>query len=356
MNNVIKIDSHIGPGGVNFSAFNKSLNDTAGDLELDIMSPGGSMFDGLQMFAAADNRSKTDKVQPIIKGLAASMGHMMSLSGSELPKVVDYSAILLHKPRLGNDTEGADGYDRKLLSTMMTSAVTAMAAKSGKTVQELEALMSANDGEGTWLTADELVSHGLAQGPPIATKEVNKAAKMEQLKSVYMGLQKKDLLNKSDKMSEKQVAEMTVKMEGLTMELKASKDELTKVTAEKEAANLKVEALETTVLTMKTDKITSVVMAAKDAGKCQEKSVEKLIQLGLQDEELLLDVLEVSTINKEAPDMKLDQSKKDEPTLTLKEMEAQNPAELARIAKDDKKLYAKMVTDNLKSIEAKHKH
>ena len=341
----LKINSHIGRGGIEAETFAPKIQQLTGDARLDISSPGGSLLDGLMIFSEIDNKSKEVKIQPRINGLAASMGHMLSLSGSELPEVVDYAAILLHKPRIGDDVEGADAYQVNMLKTLMNSAVTAMSAKSGIDRAELEELMSANDGEGTWLTANEAYELGLTK-EPIKTEEVDKGAKMESLKEAYFQtlpevvFQLKPKIEMSDKANEVSMAAF----DELKMKLEDSNKAL-------EAANKKAESLEAVVTEMKTAEAEKVVLKAIEDGKLKEESKDKWVQLGLNDLDLVKEAFAGMSTTKEAPKMEIEDAPKMEVTESYDELRKNNPAKLKQIAENTPELFAKMVSEHKAKIK-----
>ena len=352
MRETIKIDRAIGgERGMNFVDFEATLNATKGDLDLNIVSPGGSMIEGLQMFSALHAKSSEVDIQPNITGLAASMGHMLSLSGSKLPTVVDYAAILMHKPSFNGATAQSD-YETKYLDTLMNSALVAMSQKSGVSMGVINDLMSANEGQGTWMTADELIDMGLAQGPAIVTPTVNKVAKMQQLKEAYMSLPnlKPNFKPKPINMDQ---TEKELKME---VELKDVQLKLTNAQNAHEAAELKATALEAEVLEMKSSEIRGIVMTAKDAGKIKDEAVERWVELGLKDKSLLTDTLEGLSTSVKAPKMELDTKKNEEPVMGFKEMGLKDPAKLESIRLENPTLFSDMVKTHLKEIEQKNKH
>ena len=164
-------------------ALNAQLS--TGATGLDISSPGGNLMEALTMF---DSISKSD-VAVTITGVAASAAHMLSLAGKALPKIVDFGAVLIHRPRFGNDTKGKDNFQKQTLSKLFNSAVVAMSKKTGLDRGIIEGYMNANNGEGTWFSAEELVGAGMAS-EVIETEEADKGAKMEALKNeVVMQLQ-----------------------------------------------------------------------------------------------------------------------------------------------------------------------
>lgn len=90
---VIKIDGEIGwdttSNGVKYE-----LSQTTGDIRVEISSPGGSVFQGIEIFNALKNY-KSGKVEVVITSLAASIASYIALAGDTI-KAYDNAVYMIH--------------------------------------------------------------------------------------------------------------------------------------------------------------------------------------------------------------------------------------------------------------------
>ena len=348
MATVLKIDKHIGFGGIEYEAFKEQLNMIEGDVTPEIKSPGGSMFDGLQIFSELNDRSKKDRVKPIIKGLAASMGHMLSLSGSELPDIVDFGLALVHKPRIGGDTEGQDTFESNMLTTFYDSALTAMSAKSGVSRDRLEELMGANDGEGTWLTAEELKKEGLV-AEIIPTEEVNKNAKMESLKEAYMSENlykvKMSMQNNQDtkEVSMAAFTELQGKNEALNKQVVSLEAEKETFLSEAEGLRAENAELRTNLESIKMNEATDFL-----DGKVSDSQKDKWVALYLQDPEFVTEHFAEVKVKKEGVKVieGAEMKQTGDKNYNFEYLTKNKPAELKSILKDNPEEYARLFNEH----------
>lgn len=122
-----------------------------------VNSPGGSLFDGLAIYTAiaASGKNVTAKVM----GLAASAASLVLMAASriEMPK---NTHLMVHKA--GNVVAGNADELRamaEVLDTLDNSIAATYAARSGKPVEDIKAMLDQGD---TWLSADEAVEMGFA--------------------------------------------------------------------------------------------------------------------------------------------------------------------------------------------------
>lgn len=144
---------------------------TANDVSMTINSPGGSLFDGLAIYNVIASSGK--KVTGRVLGLAASAASLvlMACSRIEVPK---NAHIMVHKSSVGafgtaeELRETAD-----VIDTLDRSIAATYAARTGKPVDEITALLDTGD---VWMTADEAVAGGFADA---ATELVKVTAKFD---------------------------------------------------------------------------------------------------------------------------------------------------------------------------------
>lgn len=93
---IIKIDGEIGwdttSNGVKYE-----LSQTTGDIRVEISSPGGSVFQGIEIFNALKNY-KGGKVEVVITSLAASIASYIALAGDTI-KAHDNAVYMIHNAR-----------------------------------------------------------------------------------------------------------------------------------------------------------------------------------------------------------------------------------------------------------------
>jgi ATP-dependent Clp protease protease subunit len=133
------------------------------EIEIHIFSPGGDPFAALAIYA--EMKRRTEKINVYIDGIAASAATLILCAGDTV--YMDETAMLMvHNPYQPVFFAGLNADDaRKLadeLDKIREPMITAYMKKSGKTNEEVIALMDGGDGKGTWLTAEESIAFGLA--------------------------------------------------------------------------------------------------------------------------------------------------------------------------------------------------
>ena len=135
----------------------KALGDVS-RLTIRINSPGGSVTEGMAMYAALKSHPATKTVS--VEGVAASMGSVVAMAGSTVV-MQSGSLLMIHDPGAWLDGPTRAEELRKsadVLDRMKAAAIAAYKAKTGLPEDELAALMTAE----TWMTPDEAVAMGFA--------------------------------------------------------------------------------------------------------------------------------------------------------------------------------------------------
>lgn len=130
--------------------------DPEADIEIDLSSPGGSVFQGVQIGHMI--RGHKGKTTLTVSAAALSMGAHIS-ANADVVKVHDDTAFMVHNPWMvtaGDHIELAK--DAKLLKSMAVMLSSAFAKKSDKPKAEVQKLMNAE----TWLFGQEIVDAGFA--------------------------------------------------------------------------------------------------------------------------------------------------------------------------------------------------
>lgn len=154
---VVRIYDEISLWGVTAEDF---AADIAGldvsDLEVQINSPGGDVFDGVAIYNAL--RTHDASVTTRVDGLAASAASVIVQAGDRRV-MVSGSQMMVHEAwgiAIGPASEMREFAD--LLDKQSDNLAAIYAARSGRPVDEIRGEMA----EETWLTADEAVESGYA--------------------------------------------------------------------------------------------------------------------------------------------------------------------------------------------------
>ncbi|MDR0583617.1 MAG: Clp protease ClpP [Treponema sp.] len=148
------------------------------EIECHIFSNGGDMFASLAIYSILKNRP--EKVKMYIEGVAASGGSVIACAG-DVVYMPPEAMMFVHN--LITDAWDVNEHNvRELLAEMVKMKepmVNAYMQKSGKTREEVIALMDGEAGNGTWLTADEAIEFGLAdEYTPEAMQPLEAAARI----------------------------------------------------------------------------------------------------------------------------------------------------------------------------------
>lgn len=154
----VAIYDEIGAYGVSAKGFLAELgalpDGTPVDLRLN--SPGGSVFDAVAIYNALKRHAGTVTVW--IDGIAASAASYVAMAGDEIV-MPENAFLMIHDPSgLAMGTAGDMRAMAEALDKIAGSLVRGYAAKSGKTDDEIAALMAAE----TWFDAADAVEAGFA--------------------------------------------------------------------------------------------------------------------------------------------------------------------------------------------------
>jgi ATP-dependent protease ClpP protease subunit/endogenous inhibitor of DNA gyrase (YacG/DUF329 family) len=148
------------------------------EIECHIFSNGGDLFASLAIYNILRNRPEIVKVY--IDGVAASGGTVIACAG-DVVYMPPEAMMFVHN--LITDAGDVNEHSvRELLAEMVKMKepmVNAYMQKTGRTREEVIALMDGEKGNGTWLTADEAIEFGLAdEYTPEAMKPLEAAARI----------------------------------------------------------------------------------------------------------------------------------------------------------------------------------
>lgn len=153
----ISIFDEIGFYGVTAKDFISELRQHSGKaINMQINSPGGSVFDALAIYNALRGHGSTINVK--IMGIAASAASLIAMAGDKIV-MPENTFMMVHNPwafAMGNADELRDFADT--LDKIGSSLVTTYTARTGLSEDDVKSLLSAE----TWMTADEAVGFGFA--------------------------------------------------------------------------------------------------------------------------------------------------------------------------------------------------
>ena len=142
---------------VTASQFVKDINALSADqITVRINSYGGSVHDGVAIHNAMKRHSATIDVQ--IDGLAASIASLIAMAGDKVT-IAENALLMIHAPLTGvwgNAVSLREAAD--MLDTHSRAVATSYASKSGKSAEDVLALLS--DGKDHWFTAAEALAEG----------------------------------------------------------------------------------------------------------------------------------------------------------------------------------------------------
>lgn len=154
---VLSIFDDIGAYGVSAKSFLNDLRTvTTDEVDVEINSPGGDVFAGLAIYNGL--RASGKKINVKVLGLAASAASLVAMAGDTI-EMPENAFMMIHNPwgfAMGGADEMRNTAD--VLDKIGTGLVSTYAKRTGKTDQEIAALLDAE----TWMTAQEAVDAGFA--------------------------------------------------------------------------------------------------------------------------------------------------------------------------------------------------
>lgn len=155
-NDDVEIYDWLGYDCVSPNAVEDVLNNSNGDVEVDIASGGGSVFAASEIYTML--KAYSGKVVVNIQGLAASAASVIAMAGDEV-NMSPTSQMMIHKASTVSWGNADDlSHDSEMLDVTDQSIVNAYEAKTGMDRDNILQLMS-NE---TWMTAQDAVDKGFA--------------------------------------------------------------------------------------------------------------------------------------------------------------------------------------------------
>jgi len=132
------------------------------EIECHIFSSGGDMFAGLAIYNIL--HSRPEQVTVYIEGIAASAATVIACAGDRV--YMSKSDMMFYHNMMtgawGNEHDVREALDEMV--KLKEAYIVPFMNKSGKTREEIIALLDGENKNGTWLTADEAIAFGLADG------------------------------------------------------------------------------------------------------------------------------------------------------------------------------------------------
>lgn len=147
--------------GIDANQFVRDL-DAIGNagIDLHINSGGGSVFDGIAIYAALKNHASD--VTSVVDSLAASAASFIAMAGNTI-KIEKPGRMMIHDAQglaLGNAGDMRTMAD--LLDELSSTIAEIYADRAGGTADEWRSAMLTDNGLGRWYTASQAVDAGLA--------------------------------------------------------------------------------------------------------------------------------------------------------------------------------------------------
>jgi ATP-dependent Clp protease protease subunit len=164
-NDDAEIYNWLGYDNVSPNQVEEALNNSDGEVEVDIASGGGSVFAASEIYTML--KAYSGKVVVNIQGLAASAASVIAMAGDEI-NMSPTSQMMIHKAStisMGNADDFA--HDSKMLDVTDQSIVNAYEAKTGMNRDDILKLMS----DETWMTAQDAVDKGFADNISVGSNQ-----------------------------------------------------------------------------------------------------------------------------------------------------------------------------------------
>jgi ATP-dependent protease ClpP protease subunit len=160
MPKIIEIDGVVGFEVTAESVRNQLKEANGDDIQLEVSSPGGSVFEGLTIYRALQKYKKETgaKITADIMSLAASMGSVIPLAADEIT-VFNTSVFMIHNAwgiSVGNHNDMREVAD--MLERLSGMILGIYAEKTGMSKEELQNLMDKE----TFFYGEEIVQNGFA--------------------------------------------------------------------------------------------------------------------------------------------------------------------------------------------------
>lgn len=319
------------------------------EINININSLGGSVFEGFGIFTAIQN-AKTE-INTINAGVAASMAGIILVSGSKR-KMVDFGQLMVHNPSFsGKKAENKSQKD--LLSKIKNSLLKMITNKTGIENGLLSEMMNKE----TWLNSKEALEAGFID-EIISTKRNLKNEQPEEIYNLVVNnfkpkKQKMELVTNYLKLEkdakEEEVLNAVKTIENLATETESN---LVDVKNELETANETISNQKTELETAKNEiaelkksiALTNVENAIKE-GKIKEENKEQMLEAAINTPEAfntILNSIEVKDIRLNDLIINTSNIENKNEGKSLRQLEKESPEFVQDIIKNDWAKYEKL--------------
>jgi len=253
-------------------------------LDIEIHSPGGSVFEGYRLFnAIKELRNRGVVVTARINTIAASMGSVIAMAADKV-EIASNGRIMIHEASMG--THGDANKMRQaaeLLEGISDEIAGVYAEKTGKPQDEMRELMKKE----TWMTAKQAVDMGFADSI-FDTKTKNMASILDKFRPDAALTEKVQGLEASLQSAQSEITDMTSAMAERTKDLENAISELTTAKSELVEAQANLTAISAERDTVKAELTTAQTQIAelqekitKAEASANAKAIEIAAQAGL---------------------------------------------------------------------------
>jgi ATP-dependent Clp endopeptidase proteolytic subunit ClpP len=145
--------------GADFGVIMNAAENAVDTLEIEINSPGGSVFDGYTIYNEIKSlRERGVEVTATITGMAASMASVIAMACNTV-RMVPHARMMIHEASnyvAGNAEQLRKAAD--LLDGISADIAAIYAGKTGKDIEDIRAMMKKE----TWMSAKDAVAAGFA--------------------------------------------------------------------------------------------------------------------------------------------------------------------------------------------------
>jgi len=143
--------------GQEFGAMMNSAENAVDTLEIEINSPGGSIFDGYNIYREIKSlQERGVVVTATITGMAASMASVIAMAADKI-QMVPHGRMMIHEASQGVRGNAEDlRKAADLLDGISNDIAVIYSERTGKTLDDVRTMMKAE----TWMTAPEALKNG----------------------------------------------------------------------------------------------------------------------------------------------------------------------------------------------------
>ena len=167
---IIKLDGEIG-WDITARDFKTELDSGSGDVTIEISSPGGSVYQGVEIFNAIKAYDKGE-VTTVITSIAASMASYIALAGDNI-KAYDNAVYMIHNASVFSWGDArALRKSANIVESLSNLLAKAYILKTGKTAEEIAKMMD----DETYLFGSEILEMGFVDEIISSEKEIDSSS------------------------------------------------------------------------------------------------------------------------------------------------------------------------------------